>query len=114
MISGYRTVGIIFGVENKNGIGAIKLVHCGLIKAFNRGFLFALQGVVNHKKIKQQHGKGIQIRLGTWPNFSPDHLRCHKTRGAQHAADILPINGHIIVVADQYLPGLWIEENISK
>ncbi len=114
MDSFHRPVALVMGIKNKQGFRAVEFVHSRKIKAFDSGFLFPFQRMVNHEHVKQQHSQRIQIGLGSGNSLSAHNFRGHETGRSQHANAGLSLGSHIVIVADQHIPGLGIKKHISE
>src|SRR5437667_10674622 len=69
--------------------------------------------MTGHKNIEEQHCQRKTVAPRTRPDFAAGHFRSHEARSPQNSTRPA-IHIHVVGIANSYIPGIWIEEQIAE
>src|ERR1035438_7537323 len=70
--------------------------------------------MLNVKHVKQQYGKGEEVRVGVGPPLTTYNFWRHEVRRAQYAPWRRPIYGDVVIIADKNIASIRVEKHIAE
>ena len=106
-----RAVAVVRRVIDEHRMGAIEHFLGGDVPAFDIGLPLAQQRMGNAEQVEQQHRQGKLVRIPGGFGLPPNDFRGHKAVSTFHQPRHV-LGGHIVVVANQHIPGVRVKEQI--
>ena len=112
VIARHRTVGIVVGIEDEDGVHAIESLFRRPVESRNVGDTLAVQRMVHHHHIEQNRRERVQVRLDAGCCLAAHEFRRSKAQQPGRAGRTFRHN--VVRVNEKHIARIGIEEEVAR